>query len=804
MNAEAMNIDLTAPRLRSLCLAIAIALATMPCASLAQDAPAPPATAPPAATQAQGASAEEAGAKAEDEEESAKEAQSAGGELFSVEDSDDPERLKELTQIRSSVEFGLFYVSDDSFKFGRYTGLVDQGPELLLNLDIFKRGDWDSDDAGYWSLQAADLGLDSRRAEFEVGVQGKYAVTVDYSEIPNYRSDSVSTIYDGAGSDELTLPSDWVGSANTAGMTRLLSSQQSFDLETQRRRAGVGLRGVLGRNWDFSTSFRRETKEGTRSIGAVFGNSGGNPRAVLLPEPVDYTTDQFEATLRYTTRKWQLDATYHVSLFSDDNDSLTWENPFTTIGGWSAGTGFPSGVGRLSTPPDNSFRQLAINGAYNFSDHTRISAGFEWGRMRQDDNFLPYTNIPLQAASITQPLPRDSLDGRIDTTLVTLNIASRPTDWFSWNASYRYDDRDNETPRSEYVYIGGDSQLQNTAVNSSFRRYNSPYSYRNEEFKLDGSFRLWGDFNLSVGAQDSEIDRTYLEREQADEDSYWIGLRGNLADQFDLHMLYTDSRRDGSTYVGIGPFLDSYSPGYTSTVVAGWENHPQLRRFFEADRKRDQFTGMVDWSASQSFTLSAEVNYSFDDYDSSEVGLVDSKNLSATVDAVYAPSQDWSLYAFQTYEQLNANQAGHSFAGGANQIPQSSDPRREWFVHHGDRIDTTGFGYKRLFGSGRGEFGIDYLRSKTSSELDFEVGSLLTTRPLPDNETRLESINVHATWKLQDRWSLRAGYWFEHYDSSDWALDGIEPNQLANVILLGEDSPSYRVHVVTFSMIYRF
>jgi hypothetical protein len=102
------------------------------------------------------------------------------------------------------------------------------------------------------------------------------------------------------------------------------------------------------------------------------------------------------------------------------------------------------------------------------------------------------------------------------------------------------------------------------------------------------------------------------------------------------------------------------------------------------------------------------------------------------------------------------------------------------------------------------EFGADYLRSKTRSELDFQVGSLLTTRPLPDDETLLDSFNVHASFKLKDAWSLRATYWYERYDSSDWALDGIVPNQLANVILLGEDSPDYNVQVVTFSMIYRF
>lgn len=796
MNVNARRIELTDPGLRSLCLAIAIALA-LPTGVFAQDVK--PVAQPETAVPEQTAAPDEATAPEETEEGD----EPASDELFSLDDSDDPERLKDLIQIRNSVEFGLLYVSDDSFRFGRYSGLNRKGLAAVLNLDVLMRDAYDSDSASYWSFRASDLGIDSRTAAFEIGVQGKYRLQVDYSQIPNFRSESGSTIYDGAGGSELTLPSNWVASGTTAGMTRLLSSLQSFDLKTQRRRAGVSLSGVLTRHLDYSTSYRRETKEGTRTIGAVFGNSGGNPRAVLLPEPVDYTTEQFDAMLRFSTRKFQLDAAYYLSVFSNDDRALTWTNPYSAIAGWAAGTGYPA-VGQLSLPPDNRFHQVSLNAGYNFSESTRLSASYARGRMTQNELYLPYTNIPSLAASITQPLPRDSLDGRIDTTVANLRLASRPTDNFSWNASYRYDERDNRTPRDEYVYIGGDSQLQDTGVASSRRRFNEPYSFREEQLKLDASYRLFGNTDVSAGIQRSKIDRTYLEREQADEDTYWFGIHSNISDRFNGRLRYTHSRRDGSTYVGNEPFLSGYSPGYTSTIVAGWENHPGLRRFFEADRDRDQMTATVEFSASEAFALSAALDYAYDDYTTSEIGLIDSKVASFTLDAVYAPSPVWSVYAFQTYEQLNANQNGQSFAGGANQVPQSIDPRRSWFVHHRDRIDSTGVGYKRSFSSGHVELGIDYLHSKSRSGLEFAVGSALTTRPLPRDQTQLDSLTIHASYKLKENLSLRANYWYERFRSMDWAVDGIEPNTLANVILLGEDSPDYSVQVVSLSMVYRF
>lgn len=63
---------------------------------------------------------------------------------------------------------------------------------------------------------------------------------------------------------------------------------------------------------------------------------------------------------------------------------------------------------------------------------------------------------------------------------------------------------------------------------------------------------------------------------------------------------------------------------------------------------------------------------------------------------------------------------------------------------------------------------------------------------------------MYSAFRWKKDWSIQARYWIEHYQSSDWALDDVEPNTLANVITLGEDSPDYTVHVLTLSLAYRF
>ena len=789
MNAYARRFPSEGLQLGALCLAIGIALA-LPMAALAQEVSQDDATAPDETAAAQ--------------DDSAPPAEHGKRDPFSLENSDDPAKLKDLIQTHNTIEFGFNYVSDDSFRFGRYTGLNDQGVSGLFNLDVLHRGAYNSDSADYWSFRVSNLGLDSREAAFELGRQGKFRVRVDYDQIPIFRSDSARTIFDGAGSNNLTLPSNWVGGSNTAGMTQLLADLKPVELKTERHRTGVSVSGVLSRNWGFSASYKHEDKEGTKSIGGGFGNSGGNPRAAILPEPVDYLTQEIETTLRYSNGKLQVEASYYLSLFSDRNNALSWSNPYTAISGWDASAGFPGGQGQLALPPDNRFQQFSLDAGYNISDRTRISASVARGRMTQNDAFLPYTDIPALAASITQPLPRDSLNGKIDTTVVNLRIASRPWDNFSWNAAYRYDNRDNKTPRDEYVYIGGDSQTQDTSLTSSHRRFNEPYSYKEEQFKADASWRMFGHTDLIFGAQHSKIDRTYSERERADEDTYNIGLNSEISERFSGHFRYTHAQRDGSTYFGNHPLHEGFSEDYVATVPGDFENLPGLRKYFLANRDRDQVSWLASFTPNEAWTLGASVDYARDDYNKSELGLVGAKIGSLSLDAVYAPSPLWSVYANFTREKLSSDQNGHSFSGGGSVLSQAFDPTRDWFVAHRDRVNSFAAGYKRSMADNRLDFGVDYLYSRTHSDLDFAVGPSLLTAPLPSTVSELNSLDISGTYKIDDKWSMRMDLWYERFHSTDWAVDGITENTLANVILLGEDSPDYHVYVVSLSFLYRF
>lgn len=713
--------------------------------------------------------------------------------------------LEALTEISNIFEFGLGYVSQDSYRFGKYTGLEDKGFFGVFNIMFSSRASYDDERTDYVTVKGTDLGLRSRALQVDYGNQGDIRVSLSYDQIPTFRTDSAKTIFNGAGTEQLTLPANWVPSATTAGMTQLLSSLKPVDIETERQRFGLRLDKILPGKFEITTKYQYEDKEGLKSIGGVIGNSGGNPRAVMLPEPVDYTEHQFDVSLRYTEKKYQLELRYHLSDFNDGNNALSWQNPYSAINGWDASAGFArGGLGQLALPPDNKFHQGTLLFGYNISDHTRFTADAALGRMSQNDSFLPFTVNPVLAASITEPLPRDSLQGEINTTVVNLRLASRPSRQFNWGASLRYDDRENNTPIDQFVYIGGDSTLQNTAAISDRRRFNEPYSYEEIKFKLDGGYHLSDGTLLSAFGEHREIRRTFSERAKTDEDSFSLAANRSLGERFDggLRLIYAD--RGGTPYDGTVPLQHGFVEGFPATLPGGFENAPALRRFTLANREREQLGAQLSYTASNYVAFGVDGSYSKDNYDQSEKGLSQSKVQSYTFDVTVTPSTSWAIYGYYTYDKLDTDQNGVTFQSGATRVDQVIDPTRFWTALHSDRIDTGGLNvswnpaYKKL------KFGIDLMESSARGDVDVTTGSALTSAPLPTNRVKIDSASIYSQYQLSDSLSLKAKVRHEHYRSSDIALDGVEANQLANVILFGEEAPDYDVTVATLSLLYQF
>ena len=116
------------------------------------------------------------------------------------------------TKPTSTLEVGAGYVSQDSFKFGQYNGLFDKGPYGIFNFDVIGGSPYDSDGTQRYRIYGTNLGLDNRYVYGEFGAQGTYNIWGSYDQLrSNYASgDTYQTPFNGAGSNRLTLPANWV------------------------------------------------------------------------------------------------------------------------------------------------------------------------------------------------------------------------------------------------------------------------------------------------------------------------------------------------------------------------------------------------------------------------------------------------------------------------------------------------------------------------------------------------------------------------------------------------------------------
>ena len=666
--------------------------------------------------------------------------------------------------IFNEIELGLGYVSDDAYKFGRYSGLQTQGAFLVGNI---KAREFD-EDGRFWSVRATNLGLESRYLRLEGGVQGSHKFFLEYDELPNYKNNTVKTPFLGVGSDNLTLPTaDYDITTDYDA-----NSLNSFELQTKRKRAKVGAMFVPKQHWQFDIDFSHENKEGVDVTGAAIASGSqqliGNTTTSLLPEPIDQDTDIVNATLRYAGDKGQVDLKYHMSLFDNNNDSLTWQNPFPAPPTATANA-TPPAAGSMALAPDNEFHQLSLTGAYTLPYNSRLTGLISTGRMTQNQDF--------QAYSVGGTLPAtSSLNGEVWLTTAQLKLASRPVSKLRLNAELRYNERDNQTPVNTYDYVVLDSaSLTGSATNR-------PYSYRNNRIKLDANYRFNAITSLRGGYKYNEMKRSYIdaEREDTQENTLFAKWKIKAHATVDLALYGEASSRDGSEY---------NTP--TNQSLA-------MRKYNLADRDRTKVGASIDYMATDKLFLSARADYNQDDYKNSTIGLTEATQPVYTVDFSYQPANNITTYGYYTYENIQSSQAGADVSNQSSTVG--------WEADFDDTFDTAGVGIKWT-DLGKWDIGADIVYSKSDGASEMkDLVNPGTEDQYPDTKTELTSVKLWTRYNHSKQLSYRLGYWFEEYSADNWnaGLQPYDPTAAANILLLGNETLDYNVYVITASASYRF
>lgn len=700
----------------------------------------------------------------------------------------------------NEMELGLGQVSESSFKFGEFNGLEEVGPFVIGNVSLQRRAVFDGLDSTYFTLEGTNLGLTSRTLELDYGQQGLFSIRLGFNQIPINSVDDARTPY--VFSDEgtrLTSPLGWVpGDRDTSEMTQLASSLNDTTFEHSRERYIGGFSLLPAKNWIFRTDFTRELKDGSRSMAVLFGTNGGNPAAAVVPEPIDYRTDTLETAIGYVGKRGQFLASYHLSLFDSDQRSLEFDNLYASTR-WAPAASWPGGVGAVGLAPDNQAHRLNISTSYLVGPATRATANISYSRMTQDQTFVDFTVNP--GLLVGTPLPRASLGGRIDTFLANLTVTSRPDPRLNVTARYRFEDRDNQTPRDTFIVVHNDTADQG-ANNSSDARINVPYSRRQHLVELSAGYRLGDDYKLSGNYEYEEIVRTYSDVAKIREHKLDGKLRFAPKHNVRGWAAVSYAARTGSTYDDNIHFVSSHTPGFLGPdPEAEFENHPLIRKSYLSDRKQLKVRSVVTWMANEKWTLAFSGRYISDDFNGTRVGLTESSGYNVTLDASYISGETFNAHAWYTFDNRVFGQFGVESRPGTDLFDFAG---RGWFVETDDRANSIGLGFEWSAIEDKLDVALDATWLQAEASFDFETGTLISALPLPPVTSELAGIDLKVDYHSTSALTLRFRYMFQELFIEDFALDGVGPDTLANVLGAGNKPSEYGVHVFGVSTIYRF
>ncbi len=512
----------------------------------------------------------------------------------------------------AEVTLKLPYQDSVNPLFGQYDGVRQPGLNGSLALDLIKRNE-----AGEWfRIKGIDLGLRTQELSVTYEKQGSWLVALDYNQIPRYAPYTVHSAVAGSGTNVLRQPSYAGSTFSGSGIFRSDPPLAEVTLHTERDITTLTAGASPLDGLRFGLSFRNEDKTGIRMDG-VRGAAPTAPLAqkniyggfLFAPEPINQNHQQFEATIDYEQAAYQLAAGYYGSFLSTRHDAL-----FITPG---TNTGLVAAdLSPVGLPPDNSAQQIYFSGAYNFSAETRGSLKIVDSVGEQRADFL--------AGQAALPSVGSGLRGRVRTRESFASLSSRLGRDLKLLATWRHENKDDQTPRRLTVLPGID---------------NNPESHVANWGKLEADYTLGGGYALSAGFDHTQKRSREWDRRQVAESTWRLALRKAMGESVNGSLSVAHAERTGSAW-------DS-----ASNAVVGRQYPVYL-----ADRRRDRVRGLVDWLPTEELSIQIAYEADVDDYRKNTYGLDKGSGQVVSLDASYAVDERWKLNAWYSQQRGSARQ----------------------------------------------------------------------------------------------------------------------------------------------------
>lgn len=567
-------------------------------------------------------------------------------------------------------------------------------------------------DGRFLDLDAGSVARDDQFYSIVFGRYNAWKVRAYFNETPSVSTSNFRSLWNGLGTGNQTLASLTPGGSATAAATQTalqaaIAAAPNTDLAITRRKGGLRADFTLSERWKAYVGFASEKKEGSNPYAMIFGGGGGGGN-IEAAEPIDWTTNEFRGGLQYFDGLNSFNLSAEASLFRNDLDTFTIENPLTitvnTVTGVPAGT-FRSA--RFDSYPENDFYKVKGEYARSLPQlmNGRFSAVVAATRSSQDDALIAPTTLPLTGGLIngvsaanawntTDALSKKNAGAEIETRLANLSLTLNPARNLSVRAGWRHYETENGL---EYIacnpLTGQIGRLTNDGSGGSFINTpaylaagcnldairalgiapsagnvvvsSAPFAYRQQNLSLAADWRLTPKSNLSANLERENFDREHRERDETREDKLKVGYTNRGLDGFTLLLSAEGARKRGGEYHFHAPSeFTSYTLGPLPTAAnqnfASWFHiMDSFRKFDQADRDTRVLNGRVNFAASPTVDIGLSGQWKDLRYPDSEFGRNGTNRQSSlAIEANWQASAELGVYGNLAWQSGKMHQTG--------------------------------------------------------------------------------------------------------------------------------------------------
>jgi len=615
------------------------------------------------------------------------------------------------------LDLGELHLSGQTtdYLYQRYTDWRN-GPVIGKAILHFER----PDDGSYVDFRGSSLSDTNQFFKLTVGRFGAYSLIAFVRDIPNVVSGDAKPIWNGVGTNSLTLPSTLKPGSTPAEVAAVSAATPTRRLEVDRQKEGVSLNYYFTSRLTAYGSVTYEDRKGERPFGGEFFFAFAAPGdgAVLeTVKPIDDHTINANFGLRYAGSTWRYEIGYTGSAYRDRYKVFDYQDPFnlfSVIGGSDLTTtykGQPSTLyqGQFAMEPDNNYDQIKASVTRTMPLNGEISASASGAQFYQNEGLIPQINCTGQFGTITNPtnptgagaangnpflyncnqwnsvkdLSQPTADMLMNTGSFDGSFILRPTTQWTLRSTYKFYEQDyvgrytNYNPvTGQYGYIAengaffafvpGGGGLYN-APGGEWQIKNIPLTYVTHEGTLGADFRPNKANALGFTATYNRYDPTNRERTYVVDESAKVNWTNRSFSWLTLRANYMYMKQTGGPY-NPNPYFFAYTD-----ALPGFECPPggclartvdAMRKFDVADKNENKMDFMATWNFYPTMTLTTTFRGDYNSYPGSLIGRQGYNLTTGMINWEWQPKVGTNLNVFWSHDASSLHQANVADPGG--------------------------------------------------------------------------------------------------------------------------------------------